>query len=111
MNTKTASDASVKWPSMFDVAVDVNVNVNVDGDVHVHVLVHVNAHVDEDVDMDAHVDVAVAANKTEHVCLYLGSSCLAYDVFHCNYIHVLVWDTDEHVQHLICFHFLLHRIP
>ena len=67
VNSKTASDASVRWLSMFDVAVDVHVNV--DGDVHVHVLVHV--HVDEDVDVDAHVDVAVAANKTEHVCLFV----------------------------------------
>ena len=68
-HTKTASDASARWLSMFDVTVD----VNVDGDVHVHVLVHVHVHVhvDEDVDVDAHVDVAVVANKTEHVCFCL----------------------------------------
>ena len=34
VNSKTASDAGVRWLSMFDVAVDVNVIV--DGDVHVH---------------------------------------------------------------------------
>ena len=30
---------------------------------------------------------------------------------HCKHVHVLVGDNDEHIQHLVCFHFLLHRIP
>ena len=33
--------------------------------------------------------------------LFVIKGFLAFDVFHCKHIHVLVWDNDEHMQHLV----------